>query len=404
MLSGNNYICFIPFITKKGDLIYVESKFSTGKWDGKNMVFVVSKDISVLKHSEQKFNKIFVNSPIPIAFQEKLTSVFVDVNEAFLKLIETQKENVIGKTPLSLNLFPDLDIRQKAFSLLKEKGYFNDIEVKIKTMSGKIIIGLFTGTFVKVLDKEYILTMMTDITDIKKYNDEMQEMIKTKDKLFSIIAHDLRTPFQSILGFSEFITADLKKNNFSDISKYSEMINSSSRQYLYLLDNLLDWVRTQTGKLDVVPETININEEINNILLLYKTAINAKSINVHLKVNKKYVIEADRNMFATVIRNLINNSVKFLQKGGKLKLSVSLLKKSFKFTFSDNGIGIPEDVQKNLFIFNRQKISKGTHGERGTGLGLILCKEFIEKHKGSIKIQSEVGKGTSVCFTIPFLK
>ena len=109
-------------------------------------------------------------------------------------------------------------------------------------------------------------------------------------------------------------------------------------------------------------------------------------------------------MFATVIRNLINNSVKFLQKGGKLKLSVSLLKKSFKFTFSDNGIGIPEDVQKNLFIFNRQKISKGTHGERGTGLGLILCKEFIEKHKGSIKIQSEVGKGTSVCFTIPFLK
>ena len=404
MLSGNNYICFIPFITKKGDLIYVESKFSTGKWDGKNMVFVVSKDISVLKHSEQKFNKIFVNSPIPIAFQEKLTSVFVDVNEAFLKLIETQKENVIGKTPLSLNLFPDLDIRQKAFSLLKEKGYFNDIEVKIKTMSGKIIIGLFTGTFVKVLDKEYILTMMTDITDIKKYNDEMQEMIKTKDKLFSIIAHDLRTPFQSILGFSEFITADLKKNNFSDISKYSEMINSSSRQYLYLLDNLLDWVRTQTGKLDVVPETININEEINNILLLYKTAINAKSINVHLKVNKKYVIEADRNMFATVIRNLINNSVKFLQKGGKLKLSVSLLKKSFKFTFSDNGIGIPEDVQKNLFIFNRQKISKGTHGERGTGLGLILCKEFIEKHKGSIKIQSEVGNGTSVCFTIPFLK
>jgi PAS domain S-box-containing protein len=237
--------------------------------------------------------------------------------------------------------------------------------------------------------------------NLRKINNELERLNRTKDKFFSIIAHDLRNPFHAIIGFSELLTKEYK--SMSDQQKIGllELINVSSEGAFNLLENLLQWARTQTDKIQFSPETIDIHEIIMSTINLLSISAEKKHIKLNNTVETKTIVYADRNMINTVIRNLVSNAVKFTQTGGEITISISESPKSWEVKVKDTGIGMNKENLGKLFRIDTYHSTSGTSGETGTGLGLIICKEFVEKHDGKIKVESEEKKGSTFSFTIP---
>ena len=260
-----------------------------------------------------------------------------------------------------------------------------------------------------------MLKLSESMKKIKEQNEELQnqkeeieaknikliELNATKDKFFSIIAHDLRSPFQAILGFSQLLEMKVYNQNQEITLNFVQNIRKSAENTLKLLVNLLEWARSQTGKIKFSPQIFSIGNLVNEAILLADSAASNKNITISSTLTEDFKIYADRNMINTVLRNLISNAIKFTTRNGKIVLKVSILDNAVLIVVSDTGIGIvPEKMQK-LFNINEKVYSDGTEDEKGTGLGLILCKEFVEKHGGTIWVESEVGKGSDFKFTIP---
>ncbi len=224
---------------------------------------------------------------------------------------------------------------------------------------------------------------------------------QTKDKFFSIIAHDLINPFQPLLGLSELLITDLDNLSDDEIKKYATLIKESAMKLYNLLSNLLKWTQAQTGRLSYNPENIYLKELVTEILSFYKE--NAKIKNIHLMnhINKEVMAYADRELLSAIFRNLISNAIKFTNKNGYVKIDAYEKDRIVEVLVKDNGIGIdPERINK-IFKIESAISTRGTEDEEGTGLGLILCKEFIEKNRGKIRVVSHKGKGTSFHFTLP---
>jgi PAS domain S-box-containing protein len=230
---------------------------------------------------------------------------------------------------------------------------------------------------------------------------QLRELNSTKDKLFSIIAHDLRSPFNAILGFSELLIENSIVLDDAESVKYLGIINSTAENTLILLDNLLMWAKSQTGKIAYQPEKTNLSAVISEILVVSKS--NAKFKHISLKSIKTDDIEvvADVNMLKTILRNLISNAIKFTHPNGEIVISAAQNQENIEITVSDNGVGMSEETQIKLFEIDTNIITKGTANEKGSGLGLILCKEFVEKHGGEIWVKSELEKGSAFIFSLP---
>jgi signal transduction histidine kinase len=235
---------------------------------------------------------------------------------------------------------------------------------------------------------------------LKERESQLRDLNSTKDKLFSIIAHDLRSPFNAILGFSDILINNKKEIKAAESENYLKIINSSAKNTLTLLDNLLTWAKSQTGKIIYKPEKINLTEIVNEILKVSKSI--AKIKNISLKYNQTADIEvyADVNMLNTILRNLISNAIKYSHSNGEINISAIQNKNKIEITVSDNGVGISEEIQNKLFEIDANITSSGTANEKGSGLGLILCKEFVEKHGGEIWLESELGKGSAFTFSL----
>jgi len=248
----------------------------------------------------------------------------------------------------------------------------------------------------------------TDITDhkqaelhIKHQNEELKKLNTTKDKFFSIIAHDLKIPFNSIIGFSELLVKQINEKDYDGIKKYAGIILQSSQRAMELLMNLMEWSRSQTGRIKFNPERFDLTVFINNITLLFDDIAGQKTIVIKNEIPPNAHVFADQAMINTVLRNLISNAIKFTKPGGEIILSVTEGKKELTVSVKDNGIGIPNDRINKLFRIDENLSTQGTSNEAGTGLGLLLCKEFIEKHKAKIWVESEEGMGSTFYFTLP---
>lgn len=232
----------------------------------------------------------------------------------------------------------------------------------------------------------------------------LKELNATKDKLFFIIAHDLRSPFNGILGFSELLTESMKDHDISNTEKYIEIINSSAKSTLVLLENLLKWVKSQTGQINFNPEKIALSPAIREIIEFSNSTARIKNISInHIHPDETEVF-ADKNMLQTILRNLISNALKFTNSNGKIKIYTKQEGDNIKITVSDNGVGMDEETRNKLFRIDANITTKGTANETGSGLGLILCREFVEKHGGKIYVETEEGKGSDFTFTIPCYK
>jgi signal transduction histidine kinase len=240
--------------------------------------------------------------------------------------------------------------------------------------------------------------------EIMDKNKQLEFLNQTKDKFFNIIAHDLKSPFSGILGLSEFLMESFDKMDEKQKIRYIEAINSTANNANSLLENLLVWARTQTNSIEFDPVLIPLEDLIKSSIEFSEAICQGKNIKIQYKMEDPIEIFADVNMITTILRNLINNAVKYSHKDENILIESFKKEDHAVVSVSDHGVGMDQGRLKDLFIISETASTPGTGNEKGTGLGLILCKEFIEKHKGKIWVQSEKGAGSTFWFSIPLKK
>lgn len=253
-----------------------------------------------------------------------------------------------------------------------------------------------------------ILYVERDITERKRVEKEilqknlqLAELNATKDKFFSIIAHDLKSPFQGLLGYTQILLDDHMILSEEEKITFIKSIEDLSLSAFKLLENLLEWSRIQTGQMSFVQEEFNLLLELYPTLSLVKQTAQNKGIEFSFIIGSTIAVFADKNMLSTIIRNLVSNSIKYTEPGGRIVLKTKKLNSFIEISVEDTGIGMEEETIKNLFKIGKSTTRKGTANEKGTGLGLLLCKEMVERHGGIINVESKFNKGSKFIFTIP---
>lgn len=232
----------------------------------------------------------------------------------------------------------------------------------------------------------------------------LKQSNSTKDKFFSIIAHDLKSPFTALLGLSEYLAEDSDDLEPGEVVEYAQGIYTAAKNIYGLLENLLEWSRIQTGRFEPVPTRFDIYKLSHSIVQLFHSNIAKKQIDLSVKISPEQYVYADVNAISTTMRNLLSNAIKFTPVGGKVEILGVIEGTMLKIKIKDNGVGIPEETIKNLFRLDVQTSTLGTNNEKGTGIGLILCKEFVERNSGEFLVESTVGIGTTFSFTIPTMQ
>jgi signal transduction histidine kinase len=247
-----------------------------------------------------------------------------------------------------------------------------------------------------------------DITERKKAEKDLREIGQRlirlnddKDRFISILGHDLKNPFNNILGFSEILTNEINSLNLDEIKEIAKSINNSAQTTNKLLEDILIWARTQQGKIPFEPKNLSFTEISKDAIEVLMTNANKKNITINYSATDHINVFADTNMLMTVLRNLVSNGIKFTNNSGEINIKAEQKDYFVTISVSDNGVGISPDDLVKLFDFSEVLTTRGTAGETGTGLGLLLCKEFVEKHGGKIWVESEVGKGSDFKFTLP---
>ncbi len=233
---------------------------------------------------------------------------------------------------------------------------------------------------------------------IEKYAQELEEINATRDQLYSIIAHDLKGPFNALLGFSDILLTDWNSTSEKERTEMIQMINKSAAENYSLLLNLLEWSRFQSGRVNVNKTDIDLDGFLNAIKAQLSPSAELKSVVLRFSADKYLRLKTDEAMLGTVLRNLISNAIKFTAQNGEVTVSVSQEKEKVLIKVKDSGVGMTEQQQKDLFAKDAIKSTSGTEGEAGTGLGLKICREFIEKLGGTLSLESKVDEGS--CFSI----
>ena len=269
-------------------------------------------------------------------------------------------------------------------------------KIFIKWLTVTIILG---GIIIVLIIFGYFHIRKTN-RQLNNLNNSLKEHDYTKDKFLSIIAHDLRGPFHALLGLSEALANDIDELSNDEIKDYNKDINKLLKRQYELLNNLLHWSRLQNINFSLSLESICLFDELNNTIQTLELAAAEKNLSITNEVDKTIAVNADKSMIQLVMRNIISNSIKFSIKNGTIKIFSEQFDGHIKISVSDNGVGIPAKDLDKIFRMDVQYSTAGTMDEKGTGLGLMLCKEIVEKHGGSIEIKSELGEGTDVSFTL----
>jgi signal transduction histidine kinase len=236
---------------------------------------------------------------------------------------------------------------------------------------------------------------------LHKQNIKLNELNATKDKFFSIIAHDLRNPLAAFRNIIELLTTYYDEMSEEKIKKTIKMLDDNSSHLYKLLENLLQWSRSQTGGIQFNPEHQSVAAVVKMNVSLMKITARKKSIDIHYDINDTLKAYYDADLINTVLRNLLTNAIKFTAPDGKITIFAEELADCIEIRIKDTGVGINKEDIGKLFRIDVHHTTPGTYNEKGTGLGLILCKEFIEMHKGKIDVESTEGKGSTFIFTLP---
>ncbi len=388
--------------------------------DGNEIIFGTYQDISSRKKTEQALeeerelmNALMETIPDTIYFKDT-SSNFLRVNKAQLNALGVNKTaDAIGKSDFD---FFDQEHAQQAYEeerkiMTQDKPLVNKVE-KVETALGT---KWFSATKVPLKNKKKevigLAGISRDITEIKRLEENLRkneaylsELNAEKDKLFSIIAHDLRSPFNSFIMLSEMFADEQYNISLEEMRKMALAMHKSASNLSDLLDNLLDWSRLQRGMLHIEKSRVKLKHLVDETLDALGDAIKQKKLHLHIDMPDNFKLIADKRMLSGILRNLLSNAVKFTPESGSILISAGTDTSDCYITVKDSGIGIPEKIKSKLFQIDGKTGRKGTAGEPSSGLGLILVKEFLEKHNGRLELESSEGEGSAFTVFIPQLQ
>lgn len=330
------------------------------------------------------------------------------VNTAYVKMWGYKKESEILGRHVSEFANSKDHVEDVLSTLKKGNNYYGEGESA--RLDGTKFSSLISASLIKSPEGKPIcmMALFADITERKaaevklaEQNEQLKELISTKDKLFSIIGHDLKSPFNSILGLADVLHTDYDKMNDEERLRLIKLFHSSSKNAFALLENLLNWARIQRGKISIKKETLNLRNLVEESIKPYLLAAIKKQITVKNTISDELSLQADKNTMETVIANIFSNATKYTHSGGEVVISTQKNKSHINILIKDNGVGMSNIEMNNLFNLELSSSKPGTENEHGTGLGLIVCKEFVQKNGGKLSVESERGKGSIFKLEIP---
>ncbi|MGM0376490.1 MAG: PAS domain-containing sensor histidine kinase [Bacteroidota bacterium] len=364
---------------------------------------------NILGDKEEKFKQLIRNSFDMIVLLDE---------HGVQRYVSDSCEKILGYRPDELMDVPVIDYfihpddREKVRSGLKgilENEAHGGAQYRHRHKNGSWVYLEAVGT--NQVDNPMIRAVVLNVRDItqrrnaekalRESETRLSEMNAAKDRIFSIIGHDLRSPFNSIIGFSDLLLEQIKNKDYTGVEEYAGIIQRSSLQAMDLLSNLLEWSRSQTGNYRFDPDRVEINQMVRDVVGTFGETARQKGLNIDLELDFDGPVYADQYMIGTVLRNLVSNGIKFTQPGGEISIGTERSGIWLNVRVSDSGVGISEEDQTKLFRVDQYHTTTGTDQESGTGLGLLLCREFVERHGGRIWVESEPGKGSLFRFTIP---
>ena len=401
--------------------------------NGNNIIAVqvISQDITGIKNFElelvnaqkeieerqKKFQQLVLDMRVGVLIQGPKAEILMS-NPAALELLGLTEDQILGRTSFD----PEWNVIHEDGSPFPGPDHPIPVAIVTKKPVRSIVMGVYhprekdyvwllVDAIPQIIIDEVVQQLVCtfiNITDRKKAEQslresemQLRELNATKDKFFSIIAHDLKSPFNAIVGFSELMVEQIREKDYDGLEEYAGYIHTSSLRAMSLLSNLLEWSRTQIGRMNYNPEPIELQAIITEVIELLTDPAKQKDIAISSSIPDNLIVFADKTMISTVLRNLVSNAIKFTNSGGQVNISALQVDDELLVSISDNGVGIKKEAIPNLFMIAESKSTSGTNKETGTGLGLILCKEFVVKHGGRIWTESEEGVGSTFKFTLP---
>ena len=354
---------------------------------------------------------IILNTAPAFIFVKNLEKKFTLVNKSFLEFFKVDLERILHYNNINLISKNEKWLAdEEDEAVIHNKIALKNIERKISLPDGRSV-WLSINKAPLYDDKNDVIGIvgvMDDITQRIEFHEkliatqkELELLNKQKDKFFSIIAHDLRSPFSGMLGFAEILIEDYSVLPDEEKKFYIDGVYSSLKDLLTLIDNLLTWSRLNLDRIEFNPVEISLSAITNSVFKSQSIAATNKGVALQSEFDKDVKAFADSDMIETVIRNLVSNAIKFTNPNGVITVKAAAYGDIVKVEIADNGVGMKPEIANNLFKIDMHVTTKGTKGENGTGLGLIICKEFVEKNGGTISVESEVGKGTTISFNLP---
>ena len=342
--------------------------------------------------------------PDPIFIKDE-NHKWVFLNDSACELFGFKREELIGKSDYDIFLHEEADIYWHVDKqVIKYGKEIRNVEFQTHPISGeRRTIDTKKILYIDELGARYIVGVIRDITEQKIAEEKMIQAVASKEKIFSIIAHDLKQPFNTLLGFSRLLNKNYKKYNDDKRLEFIKNLETIANNTFDLILNILDWTASQTGNISFDPQTINLKLILENTYLLFKETAAKKKIKIITEIcSSNSCVFADRNMIETILRNLISNAIKFTPLNGNIQITVKDNNKEFvEICICDTGLGIKQKRIKSLFSNQSVIPEKGTAGENGIGLGLLVVKEFIDIHKTEIWYEPNIPNGSKFCFLLP---
>lgn len=361
-----------------------------------------------INETKTHFEKIFDTTPDSVIISRLDDGKLVDCNERFLEFTGFTKELLPGTTDIIRRMLADPDDADRMLVILKNEGFFEDKEIQYKRPDGTAGSCLVNAVTIQLKGVPHAIGLIHDITSRKRAEDQiniMNEILKRsnaeKDKLFSIIAHDLISPFNGFLGLTEVMTDEDQVASMDGMRAHAKTVHNIASNMFKLLNNLLEWSRLEQGLIPFNPEKLQLMPVIYESMETVSEQARHKRISISYNIPSDATVTFDKNAFKSVIRNLVSNAIKFTPSGGRIEISAK--KEGLDLTcisVRDNGIGMSQEMVSKIFHIDAKTNRKGTDGEMSTGLGLLICRDFVERGNGKLRATSKENVGSEFFFTI----
>ncbi|HTP78769.1 MAG TPA: PAS domain S-box protein [Bacteroidota bacterium] len=392
--------------------------------EGKTLLLTNFRDVTnqrnaerALKESESKYRSLFANSIQPM-FVSSIAGRFVNANGSLLKLLGYDSFLELANLDIANDVYAHSNDRTSVTEMLLRKGYVRNLEIRLKRKNGEVITVIehartlidengrvegFEGTMEDVTAKKELEVKIEEyVKALEDSQRSLKELNAQKDKLFSILSHDLRSPFGSILGFCDLLINERETLSEQEQMQFLKFINDSAKDQLALVTKLLDWSRLETGRVKMDSKLLSLDEIATKSIRTLMGLSKQKRVDVESRLTGGMTIQGDEEMLLQVFNNLIGNALKFTPAGGQITIEQGpKIAGKWTVVVRDTGMGIPEKDIHKLFKIEEKYTRKGLNGEKGTGLGLPVCQEIMEKHNSSITVSSVVGHGTAFTLTFP---